>query len=397
MKKSLIDSSSDNQDLRARMKGKPKTRIAIIGGGVGGTALASLLQRYGYACTIYEQAPELRGVGAGINFAANATRAFGALGLMDKAVNAGLCPTKKTNRTWDTDETFYSVDIPKLAQKYGSPFIAFHRGRLHDVLASSLQPGTFKLGKRFKSLAEKNGAIEIAFEDGTKVEADAVVGADGLNSSVRATIRADGPPIYFGHAAYRSVFPTSALPDYDLTDHLRWWGPTSYLLIYKMTEARDEVNIVGGAPEDWGSDDFSPQIVSPGRLQETFEGYHPNVQAVLESCTEVSRWPMMIRPSSLPWSDGAVTLMGDAAHPMTPHLGQGGGMAMEDAVMLARCIETVDGEDMQLAFRRYEASRFERTAKVQSESQRNLIGKGGADHDWLYSYDILTAPISSLE
>jgi 6-hydroxynicotinate 3-monooxygenase len=395
--KLLIDISLDNQDLRASMNGKSKTRIAIIGGGVGGTALAGLLQRYGYACTIYEQAPDLRSVGAGINFAANATRAFSALGLMDRAIKAGLCPTKKTNRTWDTDETFYSVDIPELAKKYGSPFIAFHRGKLHDVLASSLQPGTFKLGKRFKSLAKKNDAIEIAFEDGTKVEADAVVGADGLNSRVRATIRGDGPPVYFGHAAYRSVFPTSALPNYDFTDHLRWWGPTSYLLVYKMTEARDEVNIVAGAPEDWESDDFSPQIVSRDRLLAIFEGYHPNVQAVLESCTQVSRWPMMIRSSSLPWSDGAVTLMGDAAHPMTPHLGQGGGMAMEDAVMLARCIETVNGEDMELAFRFYEASRFERTAKVQSESQKNLIGKGGADHDWLYSYDILTAPISSLE
>jgi 6-hydroxynicotinate 3-monooxygenase len=379
------------------MNGKSKTRIAIIGGGVGGTALAGLLQRGGYTCAIYEQAPELRGVGAGINFAANATRAFRALGLMEVALKAGLQPAMKTNRTWDSDETFYSVDIPGLAEKYGAPFIAFHRGRLHDLLASSLRPETFKLGKRFKSLARKNGAIEIVFEDGTKIEADAVIGADGLQSRVRAVIRGDGPPVYFGHAAYRSVFPTSALPDYDLTDHLRWWGPTSYLLIYKMTNARDEVNVVAGVPEEWGSDDFSPQIVSPDRLLTAFEGYHPNAQAVLKSCTEVSRWPMLIRPSSLPWSDGAVTLMGDAAHPMTPHLGQGGGMAMEDAVMLARCIETVDGEDMELAFRRYEASRFERAAKVQSESLKNMIGNGRADHDWLYSYDILTAPISSLE
>jgi 6-hydroxynicotinate 3-monooxygenase len=380
------------------MNEKSKARIAIIGGGIGGAALAILLQQYGYACTVYEQATELRLVGAGINFATNAMQAFRALGLLDEAVKAGIHFPAKNNRTWDTDETFYTVDMFKLAEKYGAPFIAFHRGRLHDVLASSLRPGTLKLGKRFRSLARKNGTIEIDFEDGTKVEADAVIGADGLHSRVRAIIRGDGPPDYFGHVAYRSIFPTSALPHYDLTDHIRWWSPTTnYVLIYKLTEARDEVNVVAYAPEEWGSDDFSPQIVSQDRMLASFEGYHPNVQAVLKSCTEVSRWPIMVRPPSLPWSDGAVTLMGDAAHPATPHLGQGGGMAMEDAVMLARCIDSVNGEDMKLAFRRYEATRFERTARVQSESQKNLIGKGKADQDWLYSYDVLTAPISSLE
>jgi 2-polyprenyl-6-methoxyphenol hydroxylase-like FAD-dependent oxidoreductase len=380
--------------MSASSRNRP--RVAVIGAGIGGMTLAGLLRQAGYAYTVYEQAPNFRRVGAGINLAPNSTRVFRAMGLEPAMLKAGLRPRSKVNREWDTGKAFFVADVPALAQRFGAPFIAFHRGDLHGALATAADVESVQLGKRLVSLEIGSSGVKIEFDDGTSATADAVIGADGLHSNVRRAILGPEQPTYYGHAAYRSIFPREQLAHLDLPDHTRWWGPDRYVLVYFMKEARDEVYVVTGGVEEWGSNDFTPMPVDPQRLVAAFPGFHPDVQLILRQCKQVSRWPMLVRPSTLPWSCSRVTLLGDACHPMTPHLGQGGGMAIEDAVMIVRCLESVEGEDVALAFRIYEANRFERTARAQREAQRDEFGRGKVDQQWLYGFDVLTEPIQPL-
>lgn len=373
---------------------KNKLRIAIIGGGIGGTTAAGLLQRAGYQCTVYEQTPEFRPIGAGINFFPNGTRVFRFMGLESKMLRAGVQHKIRINRDWDTGRAFYTYQPSTIAEKYGAPFIAFHRAALHDALASAAAPETFQLGKRLRSLHQGESSIHLHFEDGTTATADAVIGADGVHSKVREAVLDPTPPVYSGRVAYRSVFPRALLSDPEHTDYTRWWAPDRYVVFYSMNQARDEVNLVTGGPEEWGSNDFVPMPVEPDRMCAAFEDFHPHVRQTFEKCTHVTRWPLLVRRPGIPWGRGPVTLLGDACHPMTPHLGQGAGMAVEDAMVLVRCLEAVNGEDPELAFRMYETNRYERTARVQRESDEDKIGRGEADVSWLYGHDVVTAPIA---
>lgn len=376
---------------------KDKPRIAIVGGGIGGTTAAILLQQAGYDCALYEQAREFQRVGAGINFAPNSTRIFRSMGLERRMLAVGVQHKLKLNREWDTGRLMFTLNVPELTRLYGAPFLACHRADLHDVLTSALKPGTLRAGKRFRALEQRGSSVEITFEDGTTAIADMAIGADGVHSRVREAVLPAEPPDYFGLVAYRSIFPRTLLGDFEIPDNTKWWGDDRYVLIYYLSEARDQVYVVTGSPEEWGGEDFSPMTVDASRLRAAFAGFHPDVQRVLEHCSQVTRWAMLERPPRRPWSRGPVCLLGDACHPMTPHLGQGAGMAIEDAVMIVRCLEAVSGYDPTTALELYEANRYERTTRVQRESQQNEWGRGKMDHQWLYSYDALTVPIVPLE
>ncbi len=354
-----------------------------------------MLQKAGFACDVHEQAPGFHRIGLGINLAPNSTRVFRAMGVEAKALQLGVQPRRKFNRAWDSGEITREIPTTELAQVYGAPFLAIHRGDLHQALASAVAPGTIQLGKRFVSLEQRGSQVRLTFEDATTATADIVIGADGLHSKAREAILGTEPPVYHGHVAYRSIYPRSRLSDLELADNTRWIAPDGrYVLVYLLSEARDEVYVVTGGPEPWGKETFAPTDVALPQLLGAFEDFHSDVIRILEKCTEVSRWPMLVRPPKLPWCAGRVALLGDACHPTTPHMGQGGGMAVEDAAMLARCLEAVEGEDIELAFRLYEINRFERTSRLKRDSETDEWGHGTIDHQWLYGYDVLHAPLS---
>lgn len=369
-----------------------RPHVAIVGAGIGGITTAVLLQQAGYDCRVYEQAPQFRRVGAGINLAPNSTRVFRAMGILEKLLGVGVQPRMKFNREWDSGRVLQTIATQELTTLYGAPFVGVHRGDLHDVLASAVAPGTFHLGKRFVGLEARKSHVRLAFEDRTSALADAVIGADGLHSRVRAAIIDTAAPVYYGHVAYRSIFPRSLLPDLEIADNTRWLAPDRYLLVYFMSEARNDVYVVTGGPEPWDRDDWSPFAVDPDRLRTAFAGFHADVQRMLDKCESVSRWPMLVRPPSLPWCVGRVALLGDACHATTPHMGQGGGMAVEDAAMLVRCLRHADG-DVEPAFRLYESNRFARTSRLKRDSEADEWGHGKIEHRWLYGYEVLRAPI----
>jgi len=366
-----------------------KYRIAVVGAGMGGLLAALVLQRSGHACTVYEQAPRLAKVGAGINVAPNSTRIFRALGLEEQMLNAGVQPKLKFSREWDTGELLYTVPVPELRERYNAPFLAFHRGALQEVLFGSLDPETVQFGRQLTGLEQTSDVARLTFADGSSAEADIVIGADGVHSRVREILFGPEPASYHGLVAYRSLITGSELK---LADNTKWWAPDRYVLIYYTTEARDEINLVTGSPQPWPHSDYRPRPASAQDLQDTFRGFHEEVQEVLRAATSVTCWPMLERKPFSPWSKGRAVLIGDACHPTTPHMGQGAGMAFEDAVVLARCVDAF-GDDLAEAFGRYEKARHARTSRIQHESHENQWTKKGMDPDWVYGYDALTVPL----
>jgi salicylate hydroxylase/6-hydroxynicotinate 3-monooxygenase len=331
-------------------------------------------------------------VGAGINLAPNSTRIFRQLGLEEKMRQIGIQAHRKLSRQWDTGKVLFTVDVPQLVVRYGAPFFAFHRGDLAEALASALKPGTLHCGKRVIGLDSQGSAVRLGFADGTRAEADVVVGADGVNSKVRELILGEQQPLYYGLAAYRAILPRSLLADIEFDDNCKWWAPDRYILNYFMSERRDELYWVTGTPEPWNHESFAPQ---PGNLEvvrQAHEGFHPSVRRMIDAASSCTKWAMLEREPFRPWSKGPVVLLGDACHATTPHMGQGAGMALEDAVILARCLEAMD-QDLTRAFAVYEATRFERCSRIQRESHRNEWTKSGMDHSWVYGYDCFTTPL----
>jgi len=372
-----------------------RKKIAVVGGGLGGTTAAVLLQRAGYDCTLYEQAPAFARIGAGINVAPNTTRIFRTMGLEAQLLAVGVQPRLKFSRQWDTGETLFVVNTPELTALYDAPFVAVHRGDLQNVIASTLLPDSVQFDKRFAGIEPRGGSVELIFADGSRETVDAVIGADGVHSRVRTAVLGPEPPTYHGLVAHRAIFPSSKLKTPDVADNTKWWAPDSYFLNYFIREARDEMYFITGVPEAWDGPDFSPRVVDVAEVSRAFEGYHPEVQDMIAAAETVTKWPMLERMPEAPWCHETVVLLGDAAHPTTPHMGQGAGMAFEDAVVLARCIESVEGEDLPRAFRLYEATRYERTSRIQRDSHANEWTKTSMDHKWVYGYDAFTVPLGS--
>lgn len=369
-------------------------RIAIIGGGIGGTIAAVWLQRAGYDATIYEQADRIARIGAGINLGPHIMRIMERMGFAETMMNIGVVPRERLRRVGNTGEITLSMPVDKFPEMYGAPHLIIHRGDMQELFTAAIAPGTLRLGKRLVDLDDTGKAVTLAFADGSKAEADFVIAADGINSVVRERLFGASPPTYSGTVAYRSIYPTKLLGGMKVPDHTKWWVGDKHLLIYFLTRARDEIYFVTGVPEEWGSDDYSPTQADMGKLQEIFSDFHEDVRKVIAAAPQASRWPILEREPFRPWSQGRIVLIGDACHAMRPHMGQGAAMAIEDAVVLSRCIEELGTGDLPGLFKLYEDLRFDRTTAVHRGSQHNMWMKDSKeDPSWLYRHDVLTLPL----
>jgi 2-polyprenyl-6-methoxyphenol hydroxylase-like FAD-dependent oxidoreductase len=247
------------------------------------------------------------------------------------------------------------------------------------------------LGKRLAGLDERGGLVTLRFEDGTSAAADAVIGADGIHSIVRDIIVGPDEPIHKGRVAYRAVFPSALMGGVDLgPSRTKWWGLDRHIVIYYTKRDRSEVYLITSVPEpaEWLTRESWSTKGSVDDLRTAYEGFHPDVRAVVEGCPDCHKWAILEREPLPRWSDGRVVLLGDACHPMTPYMAQGAATAMEDAAVLARCLADVEGGDLAGAFARYEEHRKPRTARIQAISSANTWMKGGDyDTSWLYGYD----------
>jgi 6-hydroxynicotinate 3-monooxygenase len=370
------------------------TRIAVIGAGLGGMTAAGLLQRRGFEVKVYEQAPAFSRIGAGIHLSANVMLVMRHLGIEQALSDIGLHPDAFVSRQWDTGEILFELPFdPANESRYGAAYINVHRGDLHSVLESALAPGTVAFGRKLVGIDQSGAAVRLSFEDGGQAETDLVIGADGLNSNVREHLLGPEKPRYTGHIAHRAIFPASRLNGLAIRACTKWWGPGNHILVYYMTQAREDVYLVTSAPQaEWASD---AAFVPCGRDEfvATFEGYHAELRQVVETAPEVTKWPVFDREPVEQWSDGRVVLLGDACHPMRPYMAAGAAMAIEDAAILARCIAEIGVNDPGEAFGWYAANRKPRVGRVQQISMSNTWLRTPVDPEWFFSYDAYVAPL----
>jgi salicylate hydroxylase/6-hydroxynicotinate 3-monooxygenase len=224
-----------------------------------------------------------------------------------------------------------------------------------------------------------------------------VVGADGVHSAVRDLIIGPDKPIHKGRIAYRSVYDVSRLPDPAVVGDSRtkWWGTDRHIVIYFTAKDRSQLYFVTSVPEptDWVTEESWSATGDVNELREAYAGFHRDVTAVLDACPNCHKWAILEREPLATWSSRRVVLLGDACHPMTPYMAQGGATSIEDAAVLTRCLQ-VEGDDIESAFGRYEASRKPRTSRIQEISSANTWMNGGDDDtSWLYGYDAWNVPL----
>lgn len=375
-------------------------RIAVIGCGLGGSTAAVFLQRAGFQVKVYEQAPQLTRVGAGISLGPNVMKVMKHLGVYEQFLSHGTVARTRLSRAWDTGDILNEVSYEEYGEIYGAVMMSIHRGEMIEILTSPLKPGTVEFAKRAQGIEElASGALRIRFDDGTSTEADVVIGADGVNSKVREELLGEEAPHYTGFVAYRSVFEASSLGDFrPLGDHTKWWTTDSFpakedrhFISYYLNPDRSEIYFVTGSPDANWDPTRGNVPVDKQEIFDCYAGFHDEVQRLIAASPTVTKWPLLERKPLTLWSRGGVALLGDACHPMKPHMGQGAGMAIEDAAVLARCLQQY--ANISEALRTYEHNRKDRTARVQDTSRRNTWLKYPTDTDWVYAYDAVTVPL----
>lgn len=361
--------------------------IAIIGAGIGGLAAAAALKAVGITSTVYEQAPAFARVGAGIQMTPNAMKVLRGFGLEDRLRKIGFAPDVGYNREWNTGNiTFTHTMGDSIERRYGAPDLAMHRGDLHEALAS-LSEGQIHFGRKLVGIECAGLRLKMTFEDGCSAEADAVVGADGIHSAVLENLFGIREPRFSGKVAYRATFPARLLNGAVVDDRVKWWGPDRHLVSYMLNEQRSELHFLANIPEpDYRIESWSTQG-DLGELRDAFKDFHPQVHALLNACPEVRKWAMFERDPLPSWTQDRVLLIGDACHPMLPYMAQGAAMALEDAVVMARCLAEVGTDGISEAFRRTELNRKERTSQVQLGARQNKWMHFSANTDWVYEYD----------
>ena len=366
------------------------TTVAVCGGGIGGLAAAIALRKFGLDVTVYEQTRQFARVGADINLTPNAVRALDGLGVGPAIRDSAARPQFRISRTWDTGAETSRLPMGDSAeQQYGAPQLTMHRGDLMTALEDRLPSGTVEMGRRVAGVAD--GRIE--FTDGSTASADVIVGADGIHSAVRTALLGPDQPTFTGVVAFRAVVPADrvgTVPNLDC--FTKWWGPDSstQIVTFPLNQGKDIFVFATCGQEEWTEESWT----TPGsvaELRELYRDFHPEARALLDACDDVLKSALYVRDPLASWTDGRSVLLGDAAHPMMPFMAQGAGMAIEDAVVLARCLSLFD--DPAVALQTYQETRLERTSRIQRGSRSNEWLKVAGNGDWVYEYDAWQVPL----
>jgi salicylate hydroxylase len=390
--------------------------IVIVGGGLGGLAAAAFLRQAGLPSTVFEQAAELREVGAGLVVAPNAARLLRRLGVLEPfARRAVRLDIGWEFRRWQDGTVLSAENLAAACERlYGEHTYTAHRADLLAALASAVPADTIQLGRRCTGLGSRGNRTVLRFDDGRQVVADVVIGADGTHSVVRNALAGPTPATYSGICAFRSLIAASQAPPFARRPaHTLWLGPGHHLVHYPVS-AGSLVNLVAFAPAAEDTPESWTATATVGEFLAEFDGWDRRLASLIGAGGTPGRWALLDRPPLPRWSYGSVTLLGDAAHPMFPFFGQGAAQAIEDAAVLAGCLS--DGlADPARALHRYETLRIPRTSRLQqvshARSDINHLPDGpqqqardsslaAADpllaNGWIYGYDAGTAFTSAI-
>ena len=381
--------------------------MAIVGGGLAGLATAQALARFGIQAEVFEAAPALGEIGAAVNVAPNATRALVAIGLGEKIAAVANSSPGIYTRNMQTGEFLEFNDRRKTAARYGAPYYTFHRADLLDAVASGLDHRLIHLDHRLVGVEERSEGVVLAFANGAKVEAEFVIGADGVRSVIRHALYGHDHPTYTGQMVWRALLNRSDVPRDVLepTGHIQWVGPGCHLLAYCI-RGEKLVNIVTQEDTDkWVEEGWSTRG-DPDEMRSSFPNPEPRLEKLLSIVTECSKWGLFTRPLTENWGRGRIQLIGDAAHAMLPNAGQGACQAFEDAYILARWLDACRNPVEAFAsFRRIRIPRVHAVQRLSlanarfkhmrdSTEQKDLITSGkGSVHgttEWVWAYDAVS-------
>ncbi len=394
-------------------------RIAIIGGGIGGLAAALALERRGAETIVCEQAPTLSEIGAGLNLTPNAIKALRALGVEDR-VNAIASLSNFLNiRSWKSGRYISRTRRGDFKEKFGAPNLSVHRADLLGVLAGALKTTDIRTGRRAVAVEGRQHNAVARFADGSEIEADIVVGADGIHSAVRKSLFGAGAdaPRFTGCICWRGMAPADAVPrDIAIDDGALWMGPHGHVVHYPVRRG-ELLNIVAHFDSDAWTEESWTRECDVSEVTTTYAGWNSQLTRLYPCSTRWYKWALYDRDPLEHWSVGRATLLGDSAHAMLPYLGQGAAQAIEDACVLAAMVAKFS-DDLDAALAAYEriraprakaavlgsrarakenhlASPWARLKRDVKIALRERFGGGGPKRDntafqvgWLYEYDV---------
>lgn len=346
-------------------------RVAVVGAGIGGLATAAFLARARVAVTVFEQAAELREVGAGLIVPPNAVRLLRRLGELDRLREVSVpMEVGWEFRRWADGSVLFSQRLGAVCERlYGEYCYLAHRADLLSVLRAAVPDELLHLGTRLVGIRRRPRDVALDFADGSSAAVDVVIGADGVHSLVRDAVAPPEPPRFSGLCAYRCMVPAERAPDFACRPvQTLWLGPGRHLVHYPVSAGR-LINVVAFAPtDDWLTESWSAR----GRVEDLaaeFAGWDPRLGELIDAADSTGRWALFDRDPLPMWTSGAIALLGDAAHPMFPFFAQGAAQAIEDAAVLARCLADDAGRP-EAALARYERTRMPRATEVQRLSRR---------------------------
>ena len=350
---------------------KSGASVAIIGAGIGGLATAVALQNAGFEVKLYEKTSELREVGAGISLWANATAVLKQLGLLEEAIAKSAIIFGLRVKDW-RGNLLTQTNV----EKYDTPSICIHRRDLIELLGSRCNQTSIYLGRTFKSFEQSETGVTVFFDGNEAVETDLLIGADGINSRVRAQIKGEAKPIYRGYAVWRGV--VNAPPSVEVSNYAtETWGCGNRFGLVPMGSNR----FFWYATNNQKQNLRLPADERKALLLDLFRDCHEPIPKIIEAtnATDILQNDCYDRAPENGWSQKRVCLIGDAAHPTTPNMGQGGCLALEDAVVLTKQLQTAS--EAQTAFKRFEQARYER-AKLINKRSLMLSRTGQWQNPW---------------
>ncbi len=391
--------------------------VLIAGAGLGGLTAALALLRRGHHVRVFEQATELREVGAGVQLGANGTRVLIALGLESPMRQVVCSATGKEIRLGSTGQSWRTFDLgDSSVERFGAPYWMVHRGDFHRVLLDAVRqadPETVRVGNGCVGFDQSTDRVTLHLANGDHVTGDVLIGADGVHSRIRQQMFGQGAAHFTGIMAWRGLVPMERLPPHQRRlVGANWIGVGGHVVTYPLRRG-EILNFVGIVErDDWLVESWT----EPGSHEECLRdlaNWHQDVKTIIRNIDTPFKWALLGREPLDHYAQGRVCVMGDAAHPTLPFLAQGANMALEDAMIIARCLDAVDPPE---ALRRYEAARLQRTAAIVRGSSDNTrrfhnaeLGDaaGAAAYverefrpeivrkrfDWLYEYNALTVEI----
>ncbi len=381
--------------------------VVIVGGGIGGMTAALALSQAGVSVRLYEQAPQFSEIGAGIMLTPNATRVLIHLGVGAALAANAIRPPASIYRRYDNAELVGEAPLADVIEKkYGAPYFHIHRTDLLDLLAGAVRSQSnaqLFTNHRATECRHETGKATVNFANGATDSADLLLACDGVHSTLRANVLTSAQPRFRGQVAWRGLVPADGLPASVTTESsVVWIGPDRHIVQYAVRNGSLVNYVAIAAKDEWEEDGWNrPSTIS--EVTDEFEGWHDDVVALLRAtpADALYKWGLFDRDPLDCWVFGRVALLGDAAHPMLPFMAQGSAMAMEDAMIITRCLDAADSVESALSD--YQATRLGRTAQIitRSRGQTNLYQKLTGNKaeqraqslDPVFGYDAVTCPI----